>query len=116
MFINIEGFFERNFIMDTDAKLKNKKTRIGVSVSVADRDAASKLFKDLGMDTTTAINLFLKQSIAEQALPFRPQVQPTPQLNATTLQAVQEATSSLGETFTDYEDWKQKNETIFGSK
>ncbi|RRK10493.1 type II toxin-antitoxin system RelB/DinJ family antitoxin [Lactiplantibacillus garii] len=50
------------------------KRKLSVNVLESDRDAASHLFKALGMDMTTAINLFLKQSIAENGLPFRPQL------------------------------------------
>ena len=32
---------------------------------------ADKLFKELGLDTNTAINVFLKQSINKRAIPFR---------------------------------------------
>ena len=32
---------------------------------------ADKLFKELGLDTNTAINIFLKQSINNQAIPFK---------------------------------------------
>ena len=31
---------------------------------------AQELFKDLGMNLTTAINIFLKQAIREQRIPF----------------------------------------------
>ena len=32
---------------------------------------ADKLFKELGLDTNTAINIFLKQSINNRAIPFK---------------------------------------------
>ena len=32
---------------------------------------ADKLFKELGLDTNTAINIFLKQSINKRAIPFK---------------------------------------------
>lgn len=32
---------------------------------------AQQLFADLGMDMTTAINVFLRQAVREQAIPFR---------------------------------------------
>lgn len=32
---------------------------------------AQKLFGDLGMNLTTAVNIFLTQSVREQAIPFR---------------------------------------------
>ena len=36
------------------------------------KQQASDLFNDLGIDLSAAINMFLKQSVAEQALPFQP--------------------------------------------
>ena len=32
---------------------------------------AQQLFSDLGMDMTTAVNIFLRQAVREQAIPFR---------------------------------------------
>lgn len=32
---------------------------------------AQQLFSDLGMDMTTAVNIFLLQAVREQAIPFR---------------------------------------------
>ena len=34
------------------------------------RDAANELFGELGINTTQAINMFLKQAIREQRIPF----------------------------------------------
>lgn len=35
------------------------------------KQQAQALFADLGMNLSTAVNIFLKQSIREQAIPFR---------------------------------------------
>ena len=35
------------------------------------KEDADKLFKELGLDTNTAINIFLKQSINKRAIPFK---------------------------------------------
>jgi DNA-damage-inducible protein J len=35
-----------------------------------DKERAKKLFSEFGLDMTTAINMFLKQSIRENAIPF----------------------------------------------
>ncbi len=45
-----------------------------ISIRVPDdiKQQASALFSDLGLDMTTAINLFLRQSIHDGGLPFRP--------------------------------------------
>lgn len=32
---------------------------------------AQQLFSELGMDMTTAVNIFLRQAVKEQAIPFR---------------------------------------------
>lgn len=32
---------------------------------------AQKLFNDLGMDMTTAVTIFLKQAVRDQAIPFK---------------------------------------------
>lgn len=34
------------------------------------RDDAAKLFSELGVSTTQAINMFLKQAVREQGIPF----------------------------------------------
>lgn len=34
------------------------------------KKSAQELFADLGLDLTTAVTLFLKQSVREQAIPF----------------------------------------------
>lgn len=36
------------------------KTSVNIKMDVEDRDAAKKLFDSLGLDMTTAVNLFVK--------------------------------------------------------
>ena len=46
---------------------------------------ADKLFKSLGMNTSVALNMFLTQSVREQALPFKPNMtasEPSAELKA----------------------------------
>lgn len=45
-------------------------TRISIRVDGAIKAEAKKLYDKLGLDMSTAITLFLKQSIREQSLPF----------------------------------------------
>ena len=47
---------------------------------------AQQLFSDLGMDMTTAVNIFLRQAVREQAIPFRIGEPARP--NAETLEAI----------------------------
>ena len=41
-----------------------------INIDDTTKKEAQELFKDLGMNLTTAINIFLKQAIREQGLPF----------------------------------------------
>ena len=69
-------------------------TNIGLDAEL--KKSAQELFADLGMDLTTAITLFLKQSVREQRIPFEiRRAQP----NAQTLAALAE-----------YEEMKQNPE------
>lgn len=45
-----------------------------ISIRVPDeiKKQASAVFSDLGLDMSTAINMFLRQSIKSNGLPFRP--------------------------------------------
>ena len=40
------------------------------------RDDAAKLFSQLGVSTTQAINMFLKQALREQRIPFEVSARP----------------------------------------
>lgn len=62
-------------------------TTITIRTNKNTKVAAKKLFSDLGMDMSTAINTFLSQSVREQGLPFRPS---THAPNATTAQALKD--------------------------
>ncbi len=51
------------------------------------------LFERLGLNLSTAVNIFLRQAVREQAIPFRVG-QPAP--NAETLQAIEAARKGIG--------------------
>ena len=57
------------------------------------KEQAQDLFESLGMNLTTAVNIFLRQSVREQAIPFRIG-EPMP--NAETLQAIRDARNGIG--------------------
>ena len=50
---------------------------------------SEKLFSELGLNMTTAITMFLRQAVCDQAIPFRICKYPRP--NAITLAAMREA-------------------------
>ena len=57
------------------------------------KEQAQDLFESLGMNLTTAVNIFLRQAVREQAIPFRIG-EPVP--NAETLQAIRDARNGVG--------------------
>ena len=57
-----------------------------ISLDADLKKSAQELFSDLGLDMTTAVTLFLRQAVREQAIPF--EIRRTP--NADTAAALQE--------------------------
>lgn len=78
-------------------------TSMNIRMDKEVKQQAQEIFAELGMDMTTAINIFLRQSIRSHGLPFPVRLD-TP--NSETLAALQEARRmkadpSLGKTYTD---------------
>ncbi|EHN58177.1 type II toxin-antitoxin system RelB/DinJ family antitoxin [Oenococcus kitaharae] len=48
----------------------NKKVSISVKTNQADKEQAAAIFDSLGLNLSTAINIFIKKSIVEGGLPF----------------------------------------------
>ena len=53
------------------------KSSVNVKIDSDIKKLASQLFSRMGMDQTTAIDMFYRQVIAERGLPFRPTAAPT---------------------------------------
>lgn len=49
-----------------------KNVNVTVRVDKEIRKQAETLFNDLGLNLSSAINMFLRQAIADQAIPFKP--------------------------------------------
>jgi len=65
-------------------------TVLQTRVDIDTKKKADELFDSLGLDTTTAIRLFLKQSINQQRIPFEI-VLPQENISEQTLTAIEEA-------------------------
>lgn len=52
-----------------------EKKPIHIKIDGDIKDEAEKLFAELGLSMTTAITLFLKQSVRDQELPFQPSLE-----------------------------------------
>ncbi len=57
------------------------------------KEQSQTLFESLGLNLSSAINIFLRQAVREQAIPFRVG---SPQPNAETVQAILDAQNGIG--------------------
>ncbi|MDR0897105.1 MAG: type II toxin-antitoxin system RelB/DinJ family antitoxin [Oscillospiraceae bacterium] len=49
-----------------------EKANVSVKIDADVKEMAAALLRQMGMDVTTAIDMFFRQVIAEQRLPFQP--------------------------------------------
>jgi len=69
-------------------------------------EQAEKIYQDLGMDLSTAITLFLKQSVNDRSMPFKPNLN-----NLENIQARFEAEHGQTEKFNSVDElWTDLNE------
>ncbi len=69
------------------------KVNTSISIDADLKASAQKLFAELGLDLSSAVTLFLRQSVEEEAIPFRICKRP----NAETLKALNEGDSMLND-------------------
>ena len=68
---------------------EKRETRLSIRIDPALKEAAQNVANDMGMDLSTAVNMFLAKMVKDHALPFTPTSLP-----AETLQALKEAKNS----------------------
>lgn len=72
-----------------------KTATLSVRIDPETKQQAEKLFAQLGISMTSAINMFCRQAITERALPFQPHIKEIP--NAETIAAMEEGDQMLEE-------------------
>ncbi len=50
--------------------MANQTTNISIRMDVDLKDAAEELFNELGLSLSAAVNIFVRQSLRERAIPF----------------------------------------------
>ncbi|GHV17278.1 hypothetical protein FACS18949_14170 [Clostridia bacterium] len=53
------------------------KANVNVKIDASVKDLATQFLTRMGIDQTTAIDMFYRQIIRERGLPFQPKVEPT---------------------------------------
>ena len=64
-----------------------------IKIDPALKEASQALFESMGLSLSAAINVFLRQAVREQAIPFRVG---NPLPNPETLQAIEDARRGIG--------------------
>lgn len=64
-----------------------------IKIDKALKKESQELFESFGLNLSTAVNMFLRQAVREQAIPFRIG---TPVLNTETLKAISDARAGIG--------------------
>lgn len=72
---------------------KNTSTSMNIRMNKDVKLQAQKIFNDLGVDLTTAVNVFLRQSIRYKGFPFDVTLHEEP--NATTMAAIENADKGI---------------------
>ncbi|MCL2763313.1 MAG: type II toxin-antitoxin system RelB/DinJ family antitoxin [Treponema sp.] len=57
--------------------MTNTKANVNIKIDSDVKEQATMLLRRMGLDQTTAIDMFFRQIIAEHRLPFQPVVTPT---------------------------------------
>lgn len=69
--------YNRRIARTRDREVRMETVNVTVRVERQTRDDAAKLLPELGISTTQAINMLLKQAVREQRIPFEVTVRPT---------------------------------------
>lgn len=90
------------------------KVPVCISVDPEVKAQAQELFADFGLDLSTAINIFLRQSIRENCIPFTIQREVP---NADTIACMKEADDMVNnperyETFHSIDDMKKEEDSV----
>jgi DNA-damage-inducible protein J len=74
-------------------------TRLNMRIDETLKVEANQLFNDLGMSLTTAVTIFLEQSVRDRGLPFKPRLE-----NPISAEARRDAEGGNVERFSDVEE------------
>ena len=75
--------------------MSEKNTSMNIRMNKDVNLQAQKIFNDLGIDLTTAVNVFLRQSIRYQGFPFDVTLRQGQEPNATTMAAIEHADKEI---------------------
>ena len=75
------------------------EARLSIRTDPSLKKEAQELFNQMGFDISTAVNIFLRQSVHDQALPFRPSIE-----NPDNMEARRQADAGEGRRYSSVSD------------
>jgi len=85
--------------------VNNRLSNVSFRIDTDIKNQADKLFADLGLNMTTAFNIFLRQSVREGSIPFQITVNtPNAETIAAMLEAVKIASDPSVKRYSDIEE------------
>lgn len=79
--------------------MSSKAATVTIRTDESVKEQAKELFNDMGLDLSTAINMFLRQSIASNGMPFTPSRE-----SRDNIEARYEAEHHMGKQFENVDD------------
>ena len=79
--------------------------RLSIRMDAELKSEAEQVFSQLGMNLTTAVNIFFRQSVRDGGLPFKPSA-----LNPETAQALNDVQDGNVESFGSVDEWIASHE------
>lgn len=76
------------------------ETRLNIRIDPDLKADAESVFSEMGLTLAAAVNVFLRQSVRDGGLPFRPTT-----INPLTTQALREAASGDVESYDSVDEW-----------
>lgn len=58
------------------------EARLSIRTDSALKEQARRLYESMGLDLTTAVNMFLRQSVVDHGMPFKPTAESPEDINA----------------------------------
>lgn len=87
-----------------------EKTSLTIRMTKQTKAAAREVFDAMGIDMSTAINLFLNQVATDKGFPFRPTV--LSPLDIETLRAEEDVAAGRVTEYSDFEEYRKRMESL----
>jgi len=89
------------------SKIENNKIRTNMYLNKSIKNQAQQIFKEYGISLSDAVNIFLRQSVYENGIPFQLKIPKESNLNDETLNAIKDCENGIGLEEISFDDLKK---------